>query len=52
MKESDAADLSVFLDSIRRVLVEERPTLVTCLDVRLSTRARPVRIATPDMHHL
>ena len=45
---SDAEHLSSFLESLRRVLVEQRPDCVLAIDVRLRNRDKPIRLASPD----
>jgi hypothetical protein len=39
-------DLATFIDSIRRVFVEQRPDCVVAIDIRLRDRAKPLRIGT------
>ena len=49
MSKEDEDHLASFLDSLRRVLEEQRPEFVTALDVRMSGRDRPIRLDTPSL---
>jgi hypothetical protein len=42
----DQEHLASFVDSIRRVFIEQRPDCVVAVDIRLSNRGKPIRIGT------